>query len=113
MIELLAKNLNNFNTRLRKRYRLTNLLEDLQNKGMLDLTRSGEVRTDYQSNGVSRRIASPEEIIAAMYDLGELDDEEAAMLSVFAVLPAENIAFKTFKVLYPASKTWILILRGS
>ena len=89
VIELLAKNLNNFNTRLRKRYRLTDLLEDMQNKGMLDLTRSGGVRTDYQSNGVSRRIASPEEIIAAMYDLGKLDDEEWVIMRQHTTIGGE------------------------
>ena len=35
-----------------------------------------------------------EDIIAAMYDLGELPTEQTALLSVFAALPAENIPFE-------------------
>jgi hypothetical protein len=65
IIELLAKNLNNLNNKLRKRYHLSDLLDDLQNKGLLELSQSQEVRTIYQSEGLALRAEKPEAIIAA------------------------------------------------
>ena len=101
IIELLAKNLNNFNNKLRKRYQLIDLLDDLQKKGLLELSQSKKVGTTYQSEGLARRAEKPEAIIAAMYDLSELEEDEIAMLSVFAVLPAENITYETLVILLP------------
>lgn len=101
VIELLAKNLNNFNNKLRKRYQLGDLLDDLQKKGLLELSQSKEVSTAYRSEGWALRSEKPEAIIAAMYDLSVLEEDETAMLSVFAVLPAENITFESLKVLLP------------
>jgi len=100
VIELLAKNLAIFN-KLKTNYALGALLADLQEKGLLRLTRSQEVRTDYQSKGGQMRREKPEDVIAAMYDLGELPREEVALLSVFAVLPAESIGFETLEGLLP------------
>jgi len=98
VVELLAKNLAILN-RLRDRYTLTDLLADLQQKGLLQLAQSQEVRTGYQSKAGALRREKPEAIIAAMYDLGELPPEERALLSVFAVLPAESIAFEMLETL--------------
>lgn len=100
VIELLAKNLALFN-KFKTNYTLGNLLADLQEKGLLRLTRSQEVRTDYQSKAGQMRREKPEDIIAAMYDLGELPREEVALLSVFAVLPAESIGFEILERLLP------------
>ena len=96
VIELLAKNLNHFNNKLKKRYSLQNLLKDIQQKGLLALSQSKEVGTDYPILTKGK----PEEIIEAMYDLGQLEAEELAMLAVFAVLPAENIAFEVLEELF-------------
>ncbi|NUO02414.1 MAG: tetratricopeptide repeat protein, partial [Saprospiraceae bacterium] len=101
VIELLAKNLALFN-QLKTNYTLSTLLADLQEKGLLRLSRSQEVRTDYQSTTGKMRREKPEDIIAAMYDLGELPQEEVALLSVFAVLPAESIGFETLERLLPS-----------
>jgi Flp pilus assembly protein TadD len=101
MIELLAKNLNNLNNKLRKRYQLNDLLFDLRKKGLLNLRQSKEVTTTYQSEESALRTEKPEAIIAAMYNLSELREVEKAMLSVFAVLPAENITFETLESLQP------------
>jgi len=101
IIELLAKNINNFNNKLRQRYQLSDLLDDLQKKGLLELSQSKEVSTTYQSEGLTLRSEKPEAIIAAMYDLSVLEEDEKAMLSVFAVLPAENITFETLESLLP------------
>jgi len=89
-IELLAKNLHNHN-RLKIRYSLNDLFNDLQHKGLLKLN-GQSVSSVYHSNGAALRKETPEAIIAAMYDLGELSDAEQALMSVFAVLSAENIA---------------------
>ena len=112
VIELLAKNLNNFNNALDKKYTLHELLADLQQKGVLGLSKSQKVTTDYKLQP-----AKPEEIVEAMYDISRLVDEEKAMLSLFAVLPATNIPFAHLKALLPdindelllaiAQKGWI------
>ena len=101
VIELLAKNLNNFN-RLKEKYSLSNLLFDLQNKGLLALQNKA-VRVAYQARG-SLRKETPEAIIAAMYDLGELSPEEKRLMSVFSVLPAENIEFEILESLLPSTE---------
>ena len=99
VLELLAKNLVGQN-RLQQRYSLANLLTDLQSQGLLQLSHSQTVSTDYQSQGTMRR-ETPEAIISAMYDLSGLSFDEIALLSVFAVLPAENIAFSLLETLLP------------
>jgi len=100
VMELLAKNLALFN-KLKTHYALTDLLADLQQKGVLGLSQSQEVLTDYQTKSGAMRKEKPEAIIAAMYDLGELPVEEQALLAVFAVLPAESIGFETLERLLP------------
>ena len=97
VVELLAKNLFLFN-RLKQHYTLTDLLTDLQTKGLLALSKTQRVQVDYQSKN-SLRTEKPEDIIAAMYDLGELSRDEVALLSVFAVLPAESIGFDNLESL--------------
>lgn len=99
VIELLAKNLN-ISNRLKTLYSLTDLLNDLQLKGLLKL-KSQTVSSAYHADGAALRKETPEAIIAAMYDLDELSDAETALLSVFAVLPAENIAYAMLETLIP------------
>lgn len=99
VLELLAKNLAGQN-RLKQRYSLANLLADLQSLGLLQLSHSQAVGTDYQSKDSMRR-ETPEAIVSAMYDLSGLPSEESALLSVFAVLPVESIAFATLETLLP------------
>ncbi|MEI6411509.1 MAG: NB-ARC domain-containing protein, partial [Bacteroidota bacterium] len=82
VIELLAKTLAQTN-RLKTRYSLADLLQDLQGKGVLQLTQSAPVRTDYQGKGRMRH-ETPSAIIEAMYDLSELSAEERRLLSNFA-----------------------------
>ncbi len=117
VLELLAKNLRHFNNKLRKRYTFQNLLDNLQ-KGLTKLSQQQKVDTVYHAKGTGLRNETPEAIILAMYDLTELDDYEKQLLSIFAVLPAENIAFETLekfenapdldqKLLELAKKGWI------
>lgn len=93
VLELLAKNLSNFNNQLKKRYTLAQLKDDLQ-KGLTKLSQSKEVNTAYQAKGTGLRYEPPEAIILAMYDLSELSEAETALLSNLAVLPAENIKYE-------------------
>ncbi|MGH7491106.1 MAG: NB-ARC domain-containing protein [bacterium] len=102
VIELLAKNLHRLN-RLKTNYALADLLADLQQKGLFALRQSQPVSTAYQAAGTLRK-EKPEDIIAAMYDLGRLRDAETALLSAFAVLPAESIAFTMVETLLVGSK---------
>ncbi len=97
VIELLAKNLALLN-RLKTYYSLADLLNDLQTKGLLALN-SQAVSSTYQSDGTALRKATPETIIAAMYDLSALNNAETALLSIFAMLPAEHIAFTHLETL--------------
>jgi tetratricopeptide (TPR) repeat protein len=97
VMELLAKNLNNFNEP-EIVYSLQNLYDNLQNS-LLNLSKSKEVHTAYQAQGMGLRYEKTEVIILAMYDLSKLTENEIALLSVFAVLPPENIAFATLKTL--------------
>jgi GTPase SAR1 family protein len=92
VIELLAKNLAQFNNRLKTRYALPDLLHDLGKEGLLGL-KGKKISAHYQAGELELRKETPEAIIGAMYDLGELSEEERRVLSLFAVLPAENIAF--------------------
>jgi tetratricopeptide (TPR) repeat protein len=101
VLELLAKNLANLNSELRKKYSLQNLVDDLQ-KGLTKLSKSQEVTTAYRAKGTGLRQETPEAIILAMYDLTELAESEKALLSIFAVLPAENIEFATLEKLLEA-----------
>lgn len=96
VIELQAKNLNNFNNILHKEYTLDTLLKDLQQKGVLGLSKSKTITTDWRL-----QTAKPEAIVEAMYDISALKEEEKALLSVFAVLPAVNIPFKHLETLLP------------
>lgn len=96
LIELLAKNLKLLNED-EMRYSIGQLLEDLQGKGLLAIE-SGEVGTLYQGKGKLRK-EKPESIIEAMYDIGGLGEDEVRVLSAFAVLPAENIAYAKLKIL--------------
>ena len=123
VLELFAKNLARLN-KIRQHYTLSDLLADLQQKGLLQLSQTKEVRTGYQSRDVLRR-EKPETIIAAMYELGDLSAEEVALLSVFAVLPAESIPFSRLEVLLArteeleerllglAQKGWIGLVEAS
>ena len=97
VIELLAKNMNNFNNVLRRNYSLSDLLEDIQKKGILGLSKSGDVSTDYRLQK-----AKPEEIVEVMYAIGELNEMEKQLLSVLAVLPAEKIPFDNIEKLLPS-----------
>ncbi|MGZ4957465.1 MAG: NB-ARC domain-containing protein [Methylobacter sp.] len=110
VIELLAKNLQSHN-RLKTRYSLTDLLNDLQQKGLLKL-KSQPVSSAYHADGTALRKETPEAIIAAMYDLGELSDAELTLLSVFAVLPAENIAYFLLETLLPDIESLEVTLLG-
>jgi tetratricopeptide (TPR) repeat protein len=98
VLELMAKNLSNFNNVLKKRYSLQNLKDDLL-QNLTRLSKSKAVQTEYQAKGTGIRNETPEAIILAMYDLTELSEAETALLSVLSVLPAENIEFATLEQL--------------
>jgi len=98
VIELLAKNLSSFNTHLKTRYQLRDLLAELQEKGLFAL-QTQPIQSSYQAKGTGLRKETPEDIIRAMYELSRLSEAERKALSIFAVLPAESIPFATLEVL--------------
>jgi len=101
VLELLAKNLRNFNNKLKKHYQLADLRRDLE-QGLLQLSKTSTIDVRYQAKGEGLRSEKIEVIIAAMYELGELSEAERQLLSVFAVLPAESIPFERLETLLPA-----------
>ncbi|MFM9951936.1 MAG: NB-ARC domain-containing protein [Saprospiraceae bacterium] len=107
VLELFAKNLYQINY-LKPRYSLANMLTDLmKGQGLFKLSQEQEVETLYHAQGGRLRREPPEKIIAAMYDFGKLPPEEAALLSVFAALPAESIVFEHLETLatpFPVKK---------
>ncbi|MBL7784095.1 MAG: ATP-binding protein, partial [Saprospiraceae bacterium] len=95
VLEVLAKNMAVTN-RYAQRYTLDDLLRDLQGKGLLAL-KNKTVQVMYGSDTL--REATPTEIIGAMYDLAQLDEQERYLLSNLSVLPAENIPYTLLNTL--------------
>ena len=103
ILELLAKNIFLFN-RLRQHYTLSDVLTDLQTKGILALSKTQNVQVDYHAKNNIRE-AKPEDIIETMYDLSELTPSETTLLGIFAGLhtdfPIEKISFETLESVLP------------
>jgi tetratricopeptide (TPR) repeat protein len=97
VIELLAKNLALLNE-VHTQYSLAQLVADLQ-QGLLAITQTRPVGVQY--HGLLK--GDPLDIIAAMYDMGELAPAEKRLLGIMAVLPAENIPFAALQALLPAT----------
>ncbi|NUO03390.1 MAG: ATP-binding protein, partial [Saprospiraceae bacterium] len=94
VLEILAKNLREIN-QAETFYPLSQLLADLQGKGLLQLSEQAKVKVHWQ--GFEK--TEPEQIIQALYDLHPLEADELALLSNLAVLPPENIPYPTLKSL--------------
>ncbi|PPD20598.1 MAG: NB-ARC domain-containing protein, partial [Methylobacter sp.] len=102
VMELIAKTLAQRNA-LELSYSLTDLLADLHTQGVLSTLNRHAVTTAYPGTDNALRQDTPEAIITAMFDLAGLGEAESALLSVFSVLPAENIGYSALKTLLPAS----------
>ena len=99
LLELIAKNLR-ANNQLKTHYALADLAADIQ-QGLLNMRHSKAVLTDWYKGGK----ASVKDIFFTLYDLSGLSVEERALLSVFAVLPAEAIPFEVIEsLLIPAKE---------
>jgi len=96
VIEVLAKNLLNFNNTLEQKYSIADLLEDLQNKGILKVQQKEKVST-YEKVKQKYISAKPAEIFKAMFILNNLNRKEEALLKLFAMLPSVNIAYQHLK----------------
>ncbi|MFK8009232.1 MAG: tetratricopeptide repeat protein [Saprospiraceae bacterium] len=99
IIELMAKNLAVINLE-EKAYSLYELYDDIKNN-LVQLSKMDKVNTLYQAKGKSLREESPEAIVLAMYDVSSLSEDERQMISIFAVLPNEEISFQVLKKLLP------------
>ena len=98
VLELMAKNLAHINE-FRTHYQLADLVLDLENKGVLNISKSVPVSTTYgQVDGIT--MATPEAVIGAMYDLSALNQSEVSLLTIFALLPAEGIHFDLLDLLF-------------
>ncbi|MGB1241674.1 MAG: tetratricopeptide repeat protein [Chitinophagales bacterium] len=85
-IELLAKTLNELRG---MGYGLTELYKDLEERGLLNPSRTQEIYTDYQKG----KTVKFEELIAAIFDIQGLSEYEQWLLLQFAVLPSIYISF--------------------
>jgi tetratricopeptide (TPR) repeat protein len=93
-MEIVAKNLAEINQE-EVFYSLQDFLKDLENRGLLQMSEQEKVKVYWQNFDKSE----PKNIIEAMYDLRPLGEEETQMLSVFSVLPAENLHYDTLTAL--------------
>jgi tetratricopeptide (TPR) repeat protein len=102
VMELLAKNLAAVNTD-EIFYSLNDLLQDLQKKGLLELTQSETVRLPEKGSHFAFKKVKPADVIATLYDEMEmivpLTEAEQKLLSNLAVFPAENLPFSLLKAL--------------
>ncbi|MEM6771447.1 MAG: NB-ARC domain-containing protein, partial [Bacteroidota bacterium] len=98
VLELLAKNLKRVNALRPDKYLLSDLLLDLQQKGILGLRESKSVATQY---GGKLQQAEAGTIVAAMYELETLTEAELFLLTLFSVLPADKIPFAHLELLTP------------
>ncbi len=96
VIELLAKNLNEFNDEHETDYPLQKLLEDIQQKGLLALSYTDKIHTDYMLEE-----ATPDEIVLAMFDIANLKPSQKKILSVFSVLPLVAVSYADLKLFLP------------
>lgn len=96
VLDLLAKNLKRVNALRPTKYLLSDLVADLQEKGILGLRESKAVSTLY---GGKLQKAEVGDLVNAMYTLDELAEEELFLLTVFSVLPADKIPFDHLELL--------------
>lgn len=90
VLELLAKNLKRVNALRPTKYLLSDLVADLQEKGIFGLRESKAISTQYGGK-LQRAEVGP--IVTAMYDLEALPEEELFLLALFSALPADKIPF--------------------
>ena len=84
VIELFAKNLQQ--TKIIG-YNLEKLLADLQKEGVLGITKTRKITNTYHNI----QTAKPQEIVEAMYNFGNLTEDELNILTLFSVLPEINL----------------------
>ena len=95
-IEIIAKSLAERN-RLRQHCSIAQLKQQLMERGVLRLNLNATVSADYK--GFLK--AKPEDIIASMYDLAELGEEEKRVMYIFSFLPTKSIALEMLEYLLP------------
>ncbi|MFN8397763.1 MAG: hypothetical protein U0176_24305 [Bacteroidia bacterium] len=76
-------------------------MQDFADRGLFGI-KGKVVFTTYQAHGLALRKETPEAILASMYDLDGLTEEERGLMSIFAVLPAERVTFDWLDRLIPS-----------
>ncbi len=92
VIELLAKNLRQKN-RLKIRYALEDLYNDLVEKGLFYVQANKKVKTSWSKN-VKLKAEDAIDVIKALYDLEDLSKAEQQVLANLSVLPAAFLHFE-------------------
>lgn len=93
VLEVLAKNLQNLNSKSEK-YSLSTLLMDIKEKGLLDIQQHGAKKVTVEWHSWEIQNTTPENILSGIYELSGLEESEKHILSIFAVLPPENIPYQ-------------------
>ena len=101
-LELLAKNLTAINMD-EVFYPLADLLRDLQQKGLFQLSQEEKIKLSGKHCGLGFVETKPTDVLKALYDEVEmvkpLNEAEKRLLSNLAVLPSENIPYEQLKIL--------------
>ena len=92
-IELLAKSLNK---RKGKGYHLQQMAEELEREGILQLSQSGRISTDYQNF----KYARPEAVIRAMFTIDPLSETYQKRLIQWTLFPPTFIPLDHLRVLF-------------
>ncbi len=93
--EILAKSLQEKNE-LEVEYTLHNLYEDLTSKGLFHVDVKAKVQTNWTKN-LNLNLEKPEDVLAALYDLDNLDVAEQQVLANLTALPAVFIPYSLLK----------------
>ncbi|MBT9099009.1 tetratricopeptide repeat protein [Methylovulum psychrotolerans] len=102
VLVLLAKNLAAVNDN-KVFYPLSQLLEDLQKRGLLQLSKAKPVQIMGKGSQSALETVEPTKVIAALYDeleqIKPLSEAERWVLCNFSVFPAENLAYEYLEAL--------------
>ncbi len=99
VIELIAKNLKETNSKKKNVYSMRNLLEDIQNKGLLGIAAQKTGISDHWTY-IELKKQTPTEVITALFDIAKLKAAEKQLLTHITLLPVESIKYEVFEKLF-------------
>jgi tetratricopeptide (TPR) repeat protein len=105
VMEILAKNLRNINSKFKQPYPLSQILEDIRQKGVLNIRQGRQERETVRVYWHEWEIspAPPEDIITALFDTerAPLSEPERVLLSIFSILPTDFLPYELLENCLP------------